>query len=42
VISDNDLESWGEHFLAALTNDAASPLRDEQLGVTPPLRSNVA
>ena len=42
VISDNDLKSWGEHFLAALTNDAASPLRDEQLGVTPPLRSNVA
>jgi hypothetical protein len=25
-----------------LTNDAASPLRHEQLGVTPPLRSNVA
>jgi hypothetical protein len=23
-------------------NDAASPLRHEQLGVTPPLRSNVA
>ena len=42
VISDNDLKSWGEHFLVALTNDAASPLRHEQLGVTPPLRSNVA
>jgi len=41
VISDNDLKSWGEHFLAALMNDAA-PLRHEQLGVTPPLRSNVA
>ena len=36
VISDNDLKSWGEHFLVALTNDAASPLRHEQLGVTPP------
>jgi hypothetical protein len=42
VISDNDLKSWGEHFLAALTNDATSPLRHEQLSVTPPLRSNMS
>ncbi len=42
VISDNDIKSWGEHFLAALTNDDASSLRYEQLGLTLPLRSNVA
>jgi trehalose 6-phosphate synthase len=43
VISHNDLKAWGEHFLAVLTNDAASPLWREEIGLQPsPLRSSVA
>ena len=42
VISENDLNSWGEHFLNALTQDAASPLWYEQLGFAPSLYSGVA
>ncbi len=42
MISENDLNSWGEHFLNALTQDAASPLWYEQLGFAPSLYSGVA
>ena len=41
VISDNDLKSWGEHFLAALTN--ASPLWRPEIGHEPSsVQSSVA
>jgi trehalose 6-phosphate synthase len=42
VIADNDLDAWGEHFLATLTQSADSPRRHEQLGVAPTLSSGVA
>jgi trehalose 6-phosphate synthase len=42
VISDNDLNSWGEHFLAALTKEGTSPPWHEQLGLTPPIPARLA
>ena len=42
VISDNDLNWWGEHFLAALTKDGSSTPWHEQLGLTPPLFTGLA
>ena len=39
VISENDLKSWGERFLATLTKAADLPLRNEQLGIAPELDS---
>ena len=42
VISENDLNSWGERFLTALTRVGASPLRHEQLRLVPPLYSGLA
>jgi hypothetical protein len=42
VISDNDLKSWGELFLASLAKSADLPLWQEQLGLRPTLRSGVA
>jgi trehalose-6-phosphate synthase len=42
VISDNDLNWWGEHFLAALTKDDSSTPWHEQLGLTPPLFTGLA
>jgi len=42
VISDNDLNSWGEHFLAALTKDAATPPWPEQLGLAPTIPARLA
>src|SRR5262249_61092835 len=38
VISEHDLKSWGERFLAALTPGTHSPPPLERLGVTPPER----
>jgi trehalose-6-phosphate synthase len=32
VVSENDLKSWGELFLATLTKDTNLPLWQEQLG----------
>jgi trehalose 6-phosphate synthase len=37
VISENDIYWWGEHFLAALTNDAGLPLVREPFNVAPRL-----
>jgi len=42
VISDNDLNSWGEHFLAVLTKDEASPPRREELDVPPTIPARLA
>ena len=42
VISENDLNWWGEHFLAALTKDAAPTPWHEQLGLAPPLFTGLA
>jgi trehalose 6-phosphate synthase len=42
VISDNDLNSWGEHFLAVLTKDAATPPLQERLGLAPPIPARLA
>jgi trehalose 6-phosphate synthase len=42
VISDNDLKSWGEVFLAALTKTADLPLRHEHLGLSPTLSASPA
>jgi trehalose 6-phosphate synthase len=42
VISDNDLNSWGEHFLAALTKDGASLPWHEQLGLGPTVTAGTA
>jgi hypothetical protein len=42
VISDNDLNSWGEHFLAVLTKDAATPPWPERLGLAPPIPARLA
>jgi trehalose 6-phosphate synthase len=41
VISDNDLNSWGEHFLAVLTKDGATPRREE-LDVRPTIPARLA
>jgi len=42
VISENDLQSWGEHFLAALTQEAAQPLWQESIGLQPSIRAGIA
>jgi trehalose 6-phosphate synthase len=42
VISDNDLRTWGELFLATLTRTADLPLWREQVGLGPSLSSSVA
>lgn len=42
VISENDLKAWGEHFLAALKEDAASPPWHEQLRLAPALSPRLA
>jgi len=42
VISDNDLNSWGEHFLAVLTKDGASPPRREEPDVRPTIPARLA
>jgi trehalose 6-phosphate synthase len=42
VISDNDLNSWGEHFLAVLTKDAATPPWPERLGLAPTIPARLA
>jgi len=41
VISDNDLRSWGELFIASLTRDADLPLWHEHLGIRPVWGSSV-
>jgi len=41
VISYNDLKSWGERFLDALTNAADLSLTHEQLGIAPELHHSV-
>jgi trehalose 6-phosphate synthase len=42
VISENDLKSWGELFLASLTKEANLPLWQEQLGLRPLINPSVA
>src|SRR5262249_30438838 len=42
VLSENDLKSWGELFLTALTKDADLPLWHQHLGFEPRLNSGVA
>jgi trehalose 6-phosphate synthase len=42
VISDNDLNSWGEHFLAALTRDGTSPPQREPLDLVPTIPARLA
>ena len=42
VISENDLKSWGELFLASLTKSADLPLWHEQLGLRSALGSGFA
>jgi trehalose 6-phosphate synthase len=42
VISENDLKSWGELFLATLTKTADVPRWREQIGVVPSLNSSAA
>jgi trehalose 6-phosphate synthase len=42
VISENDVNWWGEHFLAALTKDAGPQLRQGELDLPTTLNSNVA
>src|SRR5437764_10832073 len=42
VISENDLRSWGELFLATLNKTADVPLWQERLGLTPSISSNLA
>jgi trehalose 6-phosphate synthase len=37
VISENDIKSWGELFLASLTQEAELPAWHEQLGLQPPM-----
>jgi len=41
IISYNDLNSWGQHFLANLTNAADLPLWHEQLGIAPELNTSL-
>jgi trehalose 6-phosphate synthase len=42
LISENDLKTWGEQFLAALTGDPDLPLWHEHLGLKPLLHSGLA
>jgi trehalose 6-phosphate synthase len=42
VISENDLKSWGDLFLATLTKSADLPVWHERLGLRPSLSSNIA
>jgi trehalose 6-phosphate synthase len=42
LISESDLKSWGNCFLAALTKDADQPLWHEHLGLRPMLNSGLA
>jgi trehalose 6-phosphate synthase len=42
VISDNDLYSWGEHFLAALTKNGTSAPWHDQLGLGPTVPAGIA
>jgi trehalose 6-phosphate synthase len=42
LISENDLKSWGELFLASLTKDPDLPLWHEHLGLRPLLNSSLA
>jgi trehalose 6-phosphate synthase len=42
VIAKNDLQSWGEHFLSALTQKADLPLWHEPVGLQPPIRASLA
>jgi trehalose 6-phosphate synthase len=42
LISENDLKSWGELFLASLTKDPDLPLWHEHLGLRPALNSGFA
>ena len=42
VISDNDLNSWGEHFLAALNKSGTPPPLHEQLGLGPAVAADIA
>jgi trehalose 6-phosphate synthase len=42
VISENDLKSWGERFLATLTKAADLPLWREQPGIAPELNTSFA
>ncbi len=37
VISENDIKAWGEHFLAALTQESDLPASHEQPGLQPPM-----
>jgi hypothetical protein len=37
VISENDIKSWSENFLAALTMETELPSWHEQLGLRPPM-----
>jgi trehalose 6-phosphate synthase len=42
VISRNDLDSWGQHFLTELTKDAGLAARHEQLSLAPSISSSAA
>src|SRR5262249_47274510 len=42
VISDNDLDSWGAHFLATLSNGGPAQPLHEQLGLGPAVTAGVA
>ncbi len=42
VISENDLKSWGENFLATLTKDANLPQWHQQLGLRPLINPSFA
>jgi trehalose 6-phosphate synthase len=42
VISRDDLDSWGQHFLAELTKDAGLAARHEQLSLAPSINSSAA
>jgi trehalose 6-phosphate synthase len=42
VISDNDLNSWGEHFLAALSKSGTSPQLHEELELGPAVTAGLA
>jgi trehalose 6-phosphate synthase len=42
VISDNDLNSWGEHFLAVLSKSGAPPPLHDQLELGPAVAADIA
>ena len=42
VISDNDLNSWGEHFLAVLSKSGAPPPLQDQLDLGPAVAADIA